>query len=57
MLFVDLTDIGDATIGSDVELWGDKVSANDIAKAAGTIAYELFCHVKRAKFIYTDTGV
>jgi alanine racemase len=57
MLFVDVTDISDATIGSDVELWGDKVSANDIAKAAGTIAYELFCHVKRAKFIYTDTGV
>jgi alanine racemase len=56
MLFVDLTDIGDATIGSDVELWGDHVSANGIASAAGTIAYELFCHVKRAKFIYTDSG-
>lgn len=55
MLMVDLTDITNAKIGSIVELWGDKVSANYVAKAAGTIAYELFCNVKRPHFIYTDS--
>ena len=54
MLFVDLTDIASAKIGSSVELWGDQVLANDVAKAAGTIAYEVFCNVKRVQFRYTD---
>ena len=59
MLFVDLTDIADAKIGSPkigshVELWGDQVSANDVANVAGTIAYELFCNVKRVQFKYSD---
>ena len=60
MLFVDLTDICDsnglpsAKVGSTVELWGDQVAANDVAKAAGTIAYELFCNVKRVKFVYSN---
>ncbi len=55
MLFVDLTDIPQAKIGSHVELWGDQVLANDVANAAGTIAYELFCNVKRVQFNYTDS--
>jgi len=62
MLFVDLTDIVDANgfpnakLGSTVELWGDQVLANEVAKAAGTIAYELFCNVKRVQFLYTDNN-
>jgi len=52
MLYVDLTDISSAVIGSHVELWGNAVSANDVATSAGTIAYELFCNVKRAHFQY-----
>ena len=54
MLFVDLTDIPNATIGSQVELWGNQVAANAVATSAGTIAYELFCNVKRAHFQYFD---
>jgi alanine racemase len=54
MLFVDLTDIPQAQLGAHVELWGDSVAVNDVAKAASTIAYELFCHVKRVQFRYTD---
>ena len=60
MLFVDLTDIRDANglpsakIGSQVELWGDLISANAVAKAANTIAYELFCNVKRVQFHYSN---
>ncbi len=30
----------------------DTVSINEVAAAAGTIAYELLCNVKRAKFVY-----
>lgn len=56
MLFVDLTDIPNATVGSQVELWGNKVAANSVATSAGTIAYELFCNVKRAHFQYFDAS-
>ncbi len=42
MLTVDLTDIDDARQGDPVELWGARVSANAVAQASGTIAYELF---------------
>ena len=55
MLTVDLTDIPEATIGSRVELWGDKVAVRDVATSAGTIAYELLCNVKRARFEYSDS--
>lgn len=57
MLMVDLTDISSANIGSQVELWGEQVLANDVANAAGTIAYELFCNVKRVQFRYSDTDL
>jgi alanine racemase len=55
MLTVDLSDIPEATIGSRVELWGDQVLVGDVAKSAGTIAYELLCNVKRTRFEYSDT--
>ena len=57
MLTVDLTDIPEADMGSHVELWGDQVSASEIARSAGTIAYELFCNVKRARFIYSGKSI
>lgn len=53
MLFVDLTDIPTANIGSLVELWGDLVPVNLVAANANTIAYELFCNVKRVRFEYS----
>ncbi len=43
MLFADLTDIPDADIGSPVELWGAQVPVDEVAKAAGTVGYELLC--------------
>jgi alanine racemase len=54
MLYVDLSIVPSAGINSHVELWGKQVSANLVAQAAGTIAYELFCNVKRAHFDYFD---
>ncbi|MDR0563770.1 MAG: alanine racemase [Azoarcus sp.] len=53
MLTVDLTDLPDTDIGSTVELWGKRVSINHVAKAAGTISYELLCNVKRASFVWS----
>lgn len=53
MMTVEL-DVSHEGIGSEVELWGDVVNVNEVAKAAGTIAYELLCHVKRAKFTYYE---
>ncbi|MDM0044744.1 alanine racemase [Variovorax dokdonensis] len=47
MLTVDLTALPHAGIGSVVELWGASVSVHEVAMAAGTIAYELLCHVQR----------
>jgi alanine racemase len=56
MLMVDLTDIPEAGLGSRVELWGDQVKVSEVASRAGTIAYELLCNVKRARFEYSGTS-
>jgi alanine racemase len=45
MLFVDITATPDAEIGTKVEMWGNQVSVDDVAHAAGTISYELLCAV------------
>ncbi|MEY3746639.1 MAG: hypothetical protein RL194_98 [Pseudomonadota bacterium] len=45
MLFVDLTDIPEAGIGSPVELWGAHLPVDTVAEKAGTIGYELLCAV------------
>lgn len=55
MLTVDLTDLPDAGLGSRVELWGAEVPVNEVARRAGTIAYELLCNVKRVRFEYRDS--
>lgn len=45
MLTVDLTDCAEVCIGDAVELWGQHVPVETVARAAGTIAYELLCKV------------
>jgi alanine racemase len=52
MLTVDLTDLPGVGIGAPVELWGATIPVNTIAQAAGTIAYELLCNVKRVALRY-----
>jgi alanine racemase len=52
MLCVDLTDIPQAGLGSRVELWGKNVLASDLATAAGTIPYQIFCNLKRVPRLY-----
>lgn len=41
-------------IGSEIELFGDIVHVNEIAAAAGTLAYEIVCNIKRAQRIYSE---
>ena len=43
MLACDLTDLPGAGVGSPVVLWGEGLPADEVAAAAGTISYELFC--------------
>jgi alanine racemase len=42
-LCVDLSGIDAASVGSEVTLWGQGLSADAVAAAAGTVSYELFC--------------
>ena len=43
MLCVDLSTLPDAGIGSPVVLWGAGMPIEEVARAAGTISYELMC--------------
>ncbi|MCK9511336.1 MAG: alanine racemase [Pigmentiphaga sp.] len=52
MLCVDLGPAPSAGPGSRVELWGQTIEVAEVAAAAGTIAYELLCNVKRVAFRY-----
>ncbi|MBT5229583.1 MAG: alanine racemase [Methylococcales bacterium] len=45
MITIDLRQVPNAVVGSVVELWGSNLSADLVADAAGTIAYDLFCGV------------
>jgi alanine racemase len=42
MMMVDVSRVPNAQVGSVVELWGDKLPADEVAAAWGTVAYELF---------------
>jgi alanine racemase len=43
MLYVDLTPVPGAHVGSPVVLWGEGLPADAVAAACGTVSYELFC--------------
>jgi len=43
MLFVDLSKLPQAGIGSRVVLWGEGLPIEEVARAAGTVSYELMC--------------
>ncbi|MAQ99107.1 MAG: alanine racemase [Oceanospirillaceae bacterium] len=45
MITVDITDAPQAVIGSPVELWGELVDIDDVARRSGTISYELYCRL------------
>ncbi len=45
MLSVDLTPVPDAGLGAQVTLWGEGLSVDEVARAAGTLSYELLCRL------------
>ena len=60
MLAVDLTDLPDAGFGAEVTLWGQSskgavLSIDEVARAAGTIGYELMCAVTRRVPVHVES--
>jgi alanine racemase len=47
MITVDISDIRDAGVGSPVTLWGEDLSADEVAASAGTLSYEILCKLAR----------
>jgi alanine racemase len=43
MLTVDLEGVPEAGVGTPVTLWGEGLSCDEVAAAAGTLSYELLC--------------
>jgi alanine racemase len=43
LLCVDISDIPQARVGTPVTLWGEGLSADEVAAAAGTVSYQLLC--------------
>ena len=54
-LCVDLTDLPKVSLGDTATLWGRGLSADEVAAAAGTISYELFCAVT-ARVPWVEAG-
>lgn len=53
MITIDVTDIENVQVGDTIELWGELLAADEVAKSAGTIAYDLFTGVsKRVPRVY-----
>ena len=47
MLTVDLTDLDAVDVGAAVELWGENLSATEVAQYCDTIAYTLFTGITK----------
>lgn len=47
LLCIDLDGVPDATVGTEVELWGPTLPVEVLADAADTIGYELTCGITR----------
>jgi alanine racemase len=53
MLCIDISEDSNVDVGSEVELWGEHINANEVAKLCNTISYELFCQLTpRVKRVY-----
>lgn len=51
MLAVDITELHNSGLGSQVELWGKHIRVAEVARYVKTIPYELLCNVKRVSFL------
>lgn len=58
MSTVDLRGLDGVGVGDEVELWGERVSATEVATLSGTISYELLTGVtaRVSRILQTDAG-
>lgn len=56
MLSVDLTPVPQAAVGTPVELWGTACPIDEVARAAGTVSYELMCALAARVPVGEDGG-
>ncbi|MEO8342572.1 MAG: alanine racemase [Gallionella sp.] len=54
MLYVDLSMMPDAQVGSHVVLWGVGLPIEEVARAAGTVSYELMCALSKRVPVIAD---
>jgi alanine racemase len=55
MITVDVTGLPGVDLGTEVVLWGEAITANDIARHAGTIGYEVLTRMPlRTPRVYVD---
>jgi alanine racemase len=45
LVTIDVTDVPDASLGDEVELLGDTITAQELAEKTSTITYEIFCRI------------
>ena len=51
MISIDLRRLDHVQAGDVVQLWGDRISVDEVAKSTGTIGYELLCHASGCRLI------
>jgi alanine racemase len=57
LVTIDVTDIPDASVGDEVVLLGDGITAEELAKRSQTISYEVFCRISaRVPRLYRERG-
>ena len=57
MCMIDLTDLPEVKEGDEVEIFGNRISVNEVAALANTISYEITCAVsKRVPRVYIRHG-
>lgn len=54
MITVDVTALDGVRVGSPVELWGEYVHIDHVAKASGTVGYELMCALAPRVPVYIE---
>jgi alanine racemase len=57
LVTIDVTDVPHATLGDEVVLLGDGITAEELAAKSQTISYEVFCRISaRVPRMYTEGG-
>jgi alanine racemase len=55
MTMIDITDVPEARIGMEVEIFGRNISIAELAKKSGTITYEMMTGISgRVKRVYIE---